>query len=76
MTELTEHRKLLILGTCCMCLFIVGIDVTAVNVALPSMSHDLGASPAQLQWVIDAYSLAIASLLILAGSVADRVGRR
>lgn len=76
MTELTERRKLFILGTCCMCLFIVGIDVTAVNVALPSMSHDLGATPAQLQWVIDAYSLAIASLLILSGSVADRVGRR
>ncbi|MGN6722411.1 MAG: MFS transporter, partial [Marmoricola sp.] len=50
--------------------------VTAVNVALPSIARDLNASPSQLQWVLDAYALAIASLLILSGSVADRIGRR
>lgn len=73
---LGSRRGAAILATCCMCLFIVGIDATAVNVALPSISRDLDASPSQLQWVLDAYSLAIASLLILSGSVADRIGRR
>lgn len=74
--RLASGRGAAILGTCCMCLFIVGIDVTAVNVALPSIARDLSASPSQLQWVLDAYALAIASLLILSGSVADRIGRR
>src|SRR5690242_9344232 len=59
-----------------MSLFIVGLDVTIVNIALPSMRADLNASVAGLQWIIDAYTLVLASLLILAGSTADRVGRR
>src|SRR5215475_7261708 len=67
---------MLVLATCCMSLFIVGLDVTVVNVALPSIQHDLHASVSGLQWVIAAYTLVIASLLMLAGSTADRVGRR
>jgi EmrB/QacA subfamily drug resistance transporter len=59
-----------------MSLLIVGIDVTIVNVALPSIRADLGASVSGLQWVIDAYTLVIASLLMFSGSMADRVGRR
>jgi EmrB/QacA subfamily drug resistance transporter len=59
-----------------MSLFIVGLDVTVVNVALPSIQHDLHASVSGLQWVIAAYSLVLASLLMLSGSTADRVGRR
>jgi EmrB/QacA subfamily drug resistance transporter len=59
-----------------MSLFIVGLDNTIVNVALPSLRHDLHASVSGLQWTIDAYTLVLASLLILAGSTADRVGRR
>src|SRR5919107_329004 len=59
-----------------MSLFIVGLDVTIVNIALPSMRAALDASVAGLQWIIDAYTLVLASLLILAGSTADRVGRR
>lgn len=74
--ELTPGRRMLILGTCCLSLFIVGIDVAAVNVALPSISHDLHASPTQLQWVIDAYTLVLASLLMLGGSQGDRFGRK
>jgi EmrB/QacA subfamily drug resistance transporter len=66
----------LVLAICCMSLFIVGLDVTIVNIALPSMRADLDASVAGLQWIIDAYTLVLASLLILAGSTADRVGRR
>jgi EmrB/QacA subfamily drug resistance transporter len=67
---------MLVLATCCMSLFIVGLDVTVVNVALPSIQHDLHASVSGLQWVVASYSLVIASLLMLAGSTADRVGRR
>lgn len=59
-----------------MSLFIVGIDVTIVNVALPSIQRSLHASVSDLQWTIDAYTLVLASLLMLSGSVADRVGRR
>jgi EmrB/QacA subfamily drug resistance transporter len=59
-----------------MSLFIVGLDVTVVNVALPSIQRDLHASVSGLQWVIAAYSLVLASLLMLSGSTADRVGRR
>jgi EmrB/QacA subfamily drug resistance transporter len=69
-------RRQLVLAICCMSLFIVGLDVTIVNIALPSLRADLHASVAGLQWIIDAYTLVLASLLILAGSTADRIGRR
>ena len=71
-----RRRRLLILGICCMSLFIVGLDSTIVNLALPSIRSDLSASVAKLQWTIDAYTLVIASLLMVSGSTADRVGRR
>jgi EmrB/QacA subfamily drug resistance transporter len=58
-----------------MSLFIVGLDNTIVNVALPSIRRDLGASVSELQWTIDAYTLVLASLLMLSGSMADRLGR-
>ena len=74
--DLSRSRRMLVLATCCMSLFIVGLDVTVVNVALPSIQHELHASVSGLQWVVAAYSLVIASLLMLAGSTADRVGRR
>jgi EmrB/QacA subfamily drug resistance transporter len=59
-----------------MSLFIVGMDVTIVNVALPSIQRSFHASVSDLQWTIDAYSLVIACLLMLSGSMADRFGRR
>ncbi|HSR86155.1 MAG TPA: MFS transporter [Streptosporangiaceae bacterium] len=59
-----------------MSLLIVGLDITIVNVALPSIGHELHAGVSGLQWTIDAYTLVLASLLMLAGSTADRVGRR
>jgi EmrB/QacA subfamily drug resistance transporter len=74
--ELSRRRRLLILGICCMSLLIVGLDTTIVNVALPAIHHSLHASLSGLQWTIDAYTLVVASLLMLAGSTADRVGRR
>jgi EmrB/QacA subfamily drug resistance transporter len=67
---------MLVLAICCMSLFIVGIDVTIVNVALPSIGHDLHARVSGLQWTVDAYTLVLASFLMLSGSMADRTGRR
>ncbi len=66
----------LILGICCLSLLLVGMDVTIVNVALPSIQRDLHATLAGLQWVVDAYTLVVASLLMFAGSMSDRFGRR
>ena len=57
--ELSRSRRYLVLAICCMSLFIVGLDVTVVNVALPSIQHDLHASVSGLQWVIAAYSLVL-----------------
>jgi EmrB/QacA subfamily drug resistance transporter len=72
---LPRSRRRLILAICCLSLFIVGIDVTIVNVALPAIRTDLHASVSQLQWTLDAYTLVLASLLVLGGSTADRFGR-
>jgi EmrB/QacA subfamily drug resistance transporter len=69
-------RPRVVLATCCLSLFLVMMDVTIVNVALPSIGAALGAATDGLQWVIDGYTLVIASFLMLAGSSADRVGRR
>ncbi len=69
-------RPNLVLAICCLSLLMVSMDATIVNVALPSIRHDLAASISGLQWVIDAYTMVVASLLMLAGSTADRFGRR
>jgi EmrB/QacA subfamily drug resistance transporter len=74
--ELSRGRRQLVLLICCMSLLLIGLDITIVNVALPSIHRSLGASVSGLQWTVDAYTLVIASLLILAGSTADRVGRK
>jgi EmrB/QacA subfamily drug resistance transporter len=74
--ELSDRRRLTILAICCSSLLIVSMDNTIVNVALPSIQRDLHASLAGLQWTVDAYTVVIASLLLLAGSTADRFGRR
>ena len=74
--EFSRRRRLLVLVICCSSLFIVGLDSTSVNVALPVIGRDLHASVAGLQWTIDGYVLVLASLLMLSGATADRVGRR
>jgi EmrB/QacA subfamily drug resistance transporter len=56
--------------------FMLLLDITVVNVALPSIREDLGASFEDLQWVVDAYALTLAALVLTAGSLADRLGRR
>jgi EmrB/QacA subfamily drug resistance transporter len=72
----SRSRRRLVLAICCMSLLIVGLDNTIVNVALPSIGRELSASVSELQWVVDAYTLVLASLLMLGGSMGDRLGRR
>ena len=72
----TARRKAIILASCCLSLLIVSMDATIVNVAIPSIRAELHASPSQMQWVIDIYTLVLASLLMLAGAAGDRFGRR
>jgi EmrB/QacA subfamily drug resistance transporter len=69
-------RRWWILAVLCLSLLIVGIDGTIVNIALPSIVRELGASSSQLQWIVDAYTLVFASFLLLAGSLGDRYGRK
>src|SRR3954451_10709703 len=76
MPELSRRRRLLVLAICCASLFVVVMDISIVNIALPSIRRDLGASVSGLQWTVDAYTLVLAGFLVLAGSTADRVGRR
>jgi EmrB/QacA subfamily drug resistance transporter len=69
-------RKWWTLVAVCTGVFMLLLDVTIVNVALPDIQQSLGANLADLQWVVDAYALSLAALLLTAGSIADRVGRR
>ena len=64
------------LGVLCVSLLVIVIDNTIVNVALPTLVRDLKADVAELQWVVDAYTLVFAALLLLAGALGDRFGRR
>jgi len=74
--ELTERRRFLVLAICCASILVVVMDISIVNIALPAMRRDLHASESGLQWTIDAYTLVLASFLVMAGSAADRFGRR
>src|SRR5579875_246263 len=60
----------------CLSVFVISVDATIVNIALPTLSRDLGADTAQLQWIVDAYTLVMSGLLLSAGSLSDRYGRR
>ncbi|HZQ33021.1 MAG TPA: MFS transporter, partial [Mycobacterium sp.] len=64
------------LAVICLSVFVISVDATIVNVALPTLSRDLNADTAQLQWIVDAYTLVMAGLLLSAGSLSDRYGRR
>ncbi len=71
-----DPRRWLVLAAMSLGTLIVFLDLTVVNTALPAISLDLGASTSQLQWVVDSYVLALAGLLMLAGSIGDRFGRK
>jgi EmrB/QacA subfamily drug resistance transporter len=60
----------------CLSVFVVSVDATIVNVALPTLSRELDADTAQLQWIVDAYTLVMAGLMLSMGSLSDRFGRR
>src|SRR5450432_2547539 len=72
----SRRGQLIILFTCCLALVLTALDATIVNIALPAIRSDLHASVTELQWSIDAYTIVVASFLLLAGSIADRFGRR
>jgi EmrB/QacA subfamily drug resistance transporter len=74
--DLSRNRRIGILLICCSSLFIVGLDVTVVNVALPSIARDLHADVSELQWTVSAFTVVMASLLMFSGSMGDRLGRR
>jgi EmrB/QacA subfamily drug resistance transporter len=70
------QRRPLILLSLLLASFAINLDTTIVNVALPTLVRELHASNSQLQWVVDAYNLVFAALLLAAGSLSDRVGRK
>ena len=76
LSDASPRHRLVILVTCCLALILTAMDVTIVNIALPAIRSDLHASVAELQWSIDGYSVVVASFFLVAGSIADRFGRR
>src|ERR1700694_6298076 len=68
--------KPLVLVALLMASFVINLDTTLVNVARPTLTRELGATTAQLQWVVDAYNLVFAALLLTSGSLSDRFGRK
>jgi EmrB/QacA subfamily drug resistance transporter len=75
-THRSNTHRWIVLGTMCLSLLLIVMDNTIVNVALPTLQRDLDASTTQLQWVVDAYILVFAGLLLTMGSLGDRFGRR
>ncbi|OFV81068.1 MAG: hypothetical protein A2W26_08340, partial [Acidobacteria bacterium RBG_16_64_8] len=76
MFEVDRRTKALTLGAMCFALFMAMLDNTVVNVALPRISQDLGSGISGLQWIIDAYTLAFASLMLTGGTLGDIFGRK
>ena len=71
-----HERRWWILGVLCFSLLVIGMDNTILNVALPTIQRDLGASASQLQWIVDSYVIVYASILLTTGSRGDRFGRK
>ncbi|MER5965249.1 MFS transporter [Streptomyces sp. NPDC002057] len=76
MVPLSVPRQRMVLATVCLAALAITLDTTIVNVALPELSRQLSASTRDLQWIVDAYNLSFASLVLTAGSIGDRFGRR
>src|SRR5690242_18129052 len=75
-TPVFKRHPIAALVFICLSVFVISVDATLVNVALPTLSRDLDADTAQLQWIVDAYTLVMAGLMLSAGSLSDRFGRR
>ncbi|MFB7451287.1 MFS transporter [Streptomyces sp. NPDC056194] len=73
---LSSRRRWTVLAVCALSMFLVGVDATIVNVGLPEIGRGLDVGTRGLEWVVDAYTVAMASLLIVSGALADRLGRR
>jgi len=72
----SESRRNLVLTVVCLALVLVMAGVAMLNLALPSIARDLGASQSQQQWIIDGYTVVLAALLLPLGALGDRLGRR
>ena len=70
------RNKGLVLVTLCLAALIINLDTTIVNVALPALVRQIGATTAGLQWVVDAYNLVFAALVLASGGLSDRLGRK
>lgn len=76
MTTTTTRSRPLVLAVLCLCVIAIYMDAMIVNLALPSLVRALGSSTSGLQWIVDAYALTFAALVLVAGSLGDRFGRR
>ena len=76
MTATKTSRRGAALAVLCLAAFTINLDTTIVNVALPSLVRELGATTSELQWVVDAYLLSFAALVLAGGSLGDRFGRK
>jgi MFS transporter, DHA2 family, multidrug resistance protein len=74
--SVADSRRWWALGALALSVLVVGLDLTVLNLALPTLATDLHASTAELQWIVDSYSLVLAALLLPAGLLGDRYGRK
>jgi EmrB/QacA subfamily drug resistance transporter len=72
----TGARRYVVLSVLCVTLLLISLDTTVLNVALPSIVRGLHATSSQLQWIVDAYAVVFAGLLLVLGSLGDRIGRK
>src|SRR4051794_9860864 len=75
-TQVSRRTRTLTMSAACVALFLIFLDNTVVNVALPTIQRRLGSAPDQLEWSVNAYVGAFAGLVLLAGRLGDRLGRR
>ncbi|MFE4311559.1 MFS transporter [Streptomyces sp. NPDC056517] len=75
-SPLSPRKRWTVLAVCALSMFLVGVDTTIVNVGLPEIGQGLGVGTRGLEWVVDAYTVMMASLLVASGALADRLGRR
>src|SRR3954469_12968341 len=76
MTSAPPQHRTIILATLCLAAFTINVDTTIVNVTLPPLVRELHASTRQLQWIVDSFNLVFAALVLAAGSLSDRLGRK